>query len=90
MSDALLITIVSAISAIVGAAVKAAVDTHGQNAHDHTDSSQLLLQAQQQLSQTMEDQQRLWQWNRELVDHIFRGAPPPPPPPPDGLFDTNK
>lgn len=31
--------------------------------------------------------QRLWLWNRQLVDHIYRGSPPPPPPPPVDLFD---
>lgn len=31
--------------------------------------------------------QRLWFWNRQLVDHIYRGSPPPPPPPPADLFD---
>lgn len=31
--------------------------------------------------------QRLWYWNRQLVDHIYRGSPPPPPAPPADLFD---
>ena len=31
--------------------------------------------------------QRLWYWNRQLVDHIYRGSPPPPPAPPTDLFD---
>ena len=31
--------------------------------------------------------QRLWFWNRQLVDHIYRGNPPPPPAPPADLFD---
>jgi uncharacterized membrane protein YhaH (DUF805 family) len=33
------------------------------------------------------DNRRLWLWNRQLVDHIYRGSPPPPPPPPTELFD---
>lgn len=33
------------------------------------------------------DNQRLWHWNRQLVDHIYRGLGPPPPPPPKELFD---
>ncbi|GAA5205877.1 hypothetical protein GCM10025774_04880 [Microbacterium kyungheense] len=33
------------------------------------------------------DNRRLWLWNRQLVDHIYRGLPPPPPPPPAELFD---
>lgn len=31
--------------------------------------------------------QRLWQWNRALVDHIYKGLGPPPPKPPADLFD---
>lgn len=27
----------------------------------------------------------LWNYNRELVDHIYRGEPPPPPPLPEGI-----
>ena len=37
--------------------------------------------------QMQTDNALLWQWNRALVDHIYRRAPPPPPPPPDGLFE---
>lgn len=33
------------------------------------------------------DNRRLWLWNRQLVDHIYRGLPPPPPAPPAELFD---
>jgi len=32
------------------------------------------------------DLQRLYLYNRELVDHIYREVGPPPPPPPAGLF----
>ncbi|HEU5223922.1 MAG TPA: hypothetical protein VFU07_09640 [Candidatus Lumbricidophila sp.] len=28
----------------------------------------------------------LWLWNRQLVDHIYRGLGPPPPGAPDGLL----
>ena len=40
-----------------------------------------------QLTRWQADNRRLWLWNRELVDHIYRGLPPPPPGPPTGLFD---
>lgn len=33
------------------------------------------------------DNKRLWLWNRQLVDHIYRGLGPPPPAPPAELFD---
>lgn len=34
----------------------------------------------------MADMNLLWEHNRALIDHIYRGAPPPPPNPPEGLF----
>lgn len=40
-----------------------------------------------QLVRWKADNKRLWHWNRQLVDHIYRGSPPPPPPPPAELFD---
>lgn len=40
-----------------------------------------------QLTKWQADNRRLWLWNRQLVDHIYRGLPPPPPSPPAELFD---
>lgn len=40
-----------------------------------------------QVSKWQADNQLLWHYNRQLVDHIYRGNPPPPPAPPAGLFD---
>lgn len=40
-----------------------------------------------QLTKWYSQNQRLWHWNRQLVDHIYRGSPPPPPAPPADLFD---
>ena len=40
------------------------------------------------LAQQMQaDNALLWQWNRQLVDHIYKGLGPPPPEPPENLFD---
>ena len=30
--------------------------------------------------------QRLWSYNRELINHIYQGSPPPPPIMPDGII----
>lgn len=40
-----------------------------------------------QLTKWQADNQLLWHYNRQLIDHIYRGNPPPPPAPPAGLFD---
>lgn len=40
-----------------------------------------------QLTKWHADNRRLWLWNRQLVDHIYRGLAPPPPAPPAELFD---
>lgn len=39
-----------------------------------------------QLTKWYQTNQLLWHYNRQLVDHIYRGNQPPPPPPPSGLF----
>lgn len=40
-----------------------------------------------QLTKWYAQNQRLWFWNRQLVDHIYRGIGPPAPQPPSDLFD---
>lgn len=40
-----------------------------------------------QLGKWHADNQLLWHYCRQLIDHIYRGSPPPPPAPPAGLFD---
>ncbi|WP_104127997.1 hypothetical protein [Cryobacterium sp. Y57] len=30
--------------------------------------------------------QILWNYNRQLIDHIYQGSPPPPPVMPDGII----
>jgi len=29
--------------------------------------------------------QALWRYNRQLIDHVYRGYGPPPPPPPEAM-----
>ncbi|RZU66742.1 hypothetical protein EV379_3108 [Microterricola gilva] len=38
------------------------------------------------LAKNRQQNHLLYLWNRQLVDHIYRGYPPPPPEPPEGLF----
>ena len=40
-----------------------------------------------QLTKWRADNRLLWLWNRQLVDHIYRGLGPPAPAPPKELFD---
>ncbi|MCI1831797.1 MAG: hypothetical protein LKI77_02465 [Bifidobacterium sp.] len=77
MSETVIIALVGAGSAIAGALIQAVV-SHHRNRFDEA----LMIQA------AIADNQRLWLWNRTLVDHIWRGAKPPPPPPPEGLFEA--
>lgn len=75
MSDDVIIALVGLISAIGGALATnlyAAVKNR--------------LEAYQLAQEMQADNQRLWQWNRALVDHIYRGLGPPPPSPPEDLF----
>lgn len=39
-----------------------------------------------QVRLVQKDNSLLYLWNRQLVDHIYRGLGPPAPSPPDGLF----
>lgn len=40
-----------------------------------------------QLGKWHTDNHLLWLYNRQLIDHIYRGNEPPPPAPPAGLFN---
>lgn len=39
-----------------------------------------------QVRLVQKDNALLYLWNRQLVDHIYKGQGPPAPSPPDGLF----
>lgn len=72
----LIIAIVGAVGAVVGALVS----TLSAAAKNKMEAYRLAQKMQA-------DNQRLWQWNRQLIDHIYRRAPPPPPEPPEDLFN---
>jgi hypothetical protein len=86
MSETIVASLVGLAGVIFGAFSTAVVTLHGHRKDAEAKSSDLLLEAQKQLAQTMEDCSRLWAYNRSLVDHIYRRAPPPPPEPPEDLF----
>lgn len=75
MSDDVIIALVGLISAIGGAL-----------ASNLYAASKNRLEAYQLAQEMQADNQRLWQWNRALVDHIYKGLGPPPPGPPEDLF----
>jgi hydroxyethylthiazole kinase-like sugar kinase family protein len=87
MSEAFLIAIVGSGCTLLGGSVTAWVNHHNHHEDTQTTSSGLLIQAQNQLTAAIETEQLLWQWNRALIDHIYRQCPPPPPEPPAGLFE---
>lgn len=75
MSDDVIIALVGLISA-----------TGGALATNLFAAAKNRLEAYQLAQEMQADNQRLWQWNRALVDHIYRGLGPPPPSPPEDLF----
>lgn len=89
MSETTLLAICGCISAIAGASITAYIDLHRDRTAKTSHDNDLLLDAQKQLAHTVADAQRLWQWNRQLVDHIYKGLGPPPPHPPDNLFNAD-
>lgn len=76
MNEDLLTAIVGVVAAVLGAFAQQFVTA----ARDRMEAYRLAQQMQT-------DNALLWQWNRELVDAIYRRSPPPPTEPPDGLFD---
>ena len=70
MSEAIIVAIVGVAGTIGGAMAS----TMFAAAKNRLEASQLA------------HNQRLWQWNRALVDHIYKGLGPPPPSPPEDLF----
>ena len=75
MSDDVIIALVGLISAIGGAL---ATNLYA--------AAKNRLEAYRLAQEMQADNQRLWQWNRALVDHIYRGLGPPPPSPTEDLF----
>ena len=75
MSDDVIIALVGLISAIGGSL-----------ASNLYAAAKNRLEAYQSAQEMQADNQRLWQWNRALVDHIYKGLGPPPPGPPEDLF----
>src|SRR6218665_2535702 len=47
-------------------------------------------QLEAKLDQLTADRHLLYLWNRQLVDHIYRGIGPPPPQPPPRLFTNDQ
>ena len=80
--DALPLIIVATLGmvATVVAAAIAARSARSARRSNRVDEVELLLDGYRK------DTQRLYLYNRQLVDHIYRDLGPPPPPPPAGLF----
>lgn len=76
MSENLLIAVIGIVSAI-GGSIATQLFT----------AAKTQIETYRMLLELRADNQRLWAWNRSLVDHIYKGLGPPPPEPPDDLFD---
>lgn len=87
MSEAVLVAVVGAAGVAAGGLVTALSGIVTGKRETDVKSSELLLEAQRQLMQTMSDNDRLWTYNRALIDHIYRDKGPPPPTAPEGLFE---
>ncbi|WEV67974.1 hypothetical protein OZX72_03045 [Bifidobacterium sp. ESL0769] len=87
MSENVIIAIVGAGGVVFGGVITSIANMLSNRRETDVKSSQLLLEAQQQLMATMAYNDQLWTYNRELVRHISDGKGPPPPEPPEGLFD---
>ena len=73
MTENVIIAIVGVVGVVAGAFAQQLVTA----ARDRMEAYRLAQQMQS-------DNALLWQWNRQLVDHIYKGLGPPPP---ENLFD---
>lgn len=76
MTENVIIAIVGVVGVVAGAFAQQLVTA----ARDRMEAYRLAQQMQS-------DNALLWQWNRQLVDHIYKRLGPPPPEPPENLFD---
>lgn len=76
MSEEVIVSVVGVAGVVLGAIIQTVAN-----------ASRDRLEAYRLAQQMQTDNSLLWQWNRALVDHIYRRAPPPPPEPPEGLFE---
>lgn len=72
--------IIIAIVGVAGTGLGVIVSALAQHHRARFDEAQIIQDA-------IADNQRLWLWNRSLVDHIYKGLGPPPPEPPADLFE---
>lgn len=79
MTENVIIAFVAAVGAVVGAIIQQVASAFNAR-----------LDAYRLAQQMQADNARLWQWNRSLVDHIYKGLGPPPPDPPENLFETTE
>jgi hypothetical protein len=77
------VAIITAMGGILAAAIGAVVTVLTHHARRTT-------RAFERITRLEHRERAWWLYTRELVDHIYRGAPPPPPKPPAGLFDEGE
>lgn len=76
MSEEVIVSVVGVAGVVLGAIIQTVAT-----------ASRDRLEAYRLAQQMQTDNALLWQWNRQLVDHIYKGLGPPPPEPPENLFD---
>ncbi|WP_390134452.1 hypothetical protein [Bifidobacterium apicola] len=79
MSKEIVVALIAAVAALSGSCITTFAQHH---LHKFNEA--------QMIQDAIADNQRLWLWNRQLVDHIYKGYPPPPPEPPADLFRRNE
>jgi hypothetical protein len=76
---AVLVGLLAAVAAIVAAVIASRSAGEARRANRGDELEQLLVSYKK-------DNQAMYLYNRELIDHIYSDRGPPPPPPPPGLF----
>lgn len=64
-----------------------AAATEATSAANREATERMLKEYREALTESQKREQLHFMYNRQLVDHIYKGLPPPPPPAPDGLLN---
>lgn len=79
--------LVGAAATIIAASIGAIAALVRANQLNRREIESTLKEYRQALAQSQRREHLAYLWNRQLVDHIYRGLKPPPPAPPPGLLD---
>lgn len=87
MLTQVLVALIAACAAILAAGLAFRSSRQARKASRQEQLELQLERAGERLLRSDRQQQLMWLYCRQLIDHIYKGCPPPPPAPPAGLLN---